>query len=200
MAQTRSMRRGHQQVTDPETLARCLREATVGRLATLDEHGYPVVKPVNFVFAEGSIYFHSAAAGEKLDDIRRYDRVGFEVDRVFAVVPPTERGCQTACFYQSVVIRGRARILDGEPDRPLKERALRLLVEKHAPAFVDTPLVTIDQTAVVAIEVESLTGKENFGQRWPRERKLAIARLLWERDGASADETIRLMGLSPDEL
>jgi uncharacterized protein len=192
----RPMRRAFQLVEDRDTLERWLAEAAVGRLATIDEHGYPIVKPVNFVYSEGKIYFHSALSGEKLDDIRRDPRVGFEVERVFAVTPPPERGCQTHCFYESIVVRGQARILDDAMERPAKVEALKSLVAKYAPRVADRPLDTTDQTAVVEIAVEHMTGKEDFGQRWSAETKLAVARLLRERDGAAADETIRRMGVT----
>lgn len=99
----RQMRRLYQQVNDVVTLEKWLDEATVGRLATVDEYGYPVIKPVNYVYAKGKIFFHSAPQGEKLDHIRREARVGFEIDKVFAIIPPIERGCQTHCFYQSII-------------------------------------------------------------------------------------------------
>jgi nitroimidazol reductase NimA-like FMN-containing flavoprotein (pyridoxamine 5'-phosphate oxidase superfamily) len=189
------MRRAFQLVENRGTLERWLAEAAVGRLATIDEHGYPIIKPVNFVYSDGKIYFHCALTGEKLDDIRRNPKVGFETDRVFAVTPPPERGCQTHCFYESIVARGHARILDNSTERPAKEEALRLLVAKYAPRVADRPLDTTDQTAVVEIAVEHMTGKEDFGQRWSAETKVAVARLLRERDGAAADETIRRMGV-----
>jgi len=199
-AALRSMRWQCQQIDDPATLARWLDEAAVGRLATVDEDGYPVVKPVSFVYSDGRIYFHSAREGEKLDDIRRDGRVGFEVDKLIAITPPIERGCQVGCFYQSIVVRGRARILDGDADRPLRERALRLLVRKHAPAFAEAPLDDVDRATVVEVTVERITGKEALGQRWPAERKLAVARLLLARDGAAAAETIARMGLTLEQV
>lgn len=196
----RSMRRSYQQVDDLAALEGWLAEAAVGRLATVDENGFPVVKPLNFVYSGSKIFFHSAPEGEKLDDIRRNNRVGFEIDKVFAITPPVSHGCQTHCFYQSIVIRGRARILSADADRHLKEHALRLLVEKHAPAFAQTPLKQIDETEVIEITIESITGKEDFGQRWSTERKLAIARMLLDRDGDRAAETISKMGLTVDQV
>jgi nitroimidazol reductase NimA-like FMN-containing flavoprotein (pyridoxamine 5'-phosphate oxidase superfamily) len=193
------MRRKYQEVEDRAVLEGWLAEATVGRLATVDEDGYPVVKPVNFAYADGRIYFHSAREGEKLDDIRRDPRVGFEVDRLFALVPALERGCQAHCFYQSLIVRGRARILDGDANRAAHDRALRLLVDKHAPDFAGTPLQDPDQAAVVEIAVERMTGKEDFGQRWSPERKLAVARALLARDGEAAADVVARMGLSIEQ-
>ncbi|MGQ9556139.1 MAG: pyridoxamine 5'-phosphate oxidase family protein, partial [Anaerolineae bacterium] len=156
----REMRRDFQQVDDTSTLERWLKEALVGRLATVDEEGYPVIKPVNFVYDSGCIFFHSAPEGEKLDDIRRDARVGFEIDRLFAITPPPQRGCQTHCFYQSVIIRGVARILGETEDQPVKERALRLLIEKYSSGSRELSTEDVERTAVVEITIGRITGKE----------------------------------------
>jgi len=194
------MRRRHEQIDDPATLERWLADAVVGRLATIDENGYPVIKPVNFVYADGKILFHSAAEGEKLDDIRRNDKVGFEIDKVLAITPPLEVGCQTHCLFESVIIRGRARILDGTTEREAKERALHLLVKKYAPAMAETRLKWVDQAAVVEISIEQITGKEDLGQNWTPERKLTVAKMLYERDGPAAGLAIARLGVSIEEV
>ncbi len=195
----RAMRRQYQQVNDPTTLERWLNEAAVGRLATVDEDGFPTVKPVNFVYLDGKLYFHSAREGEKIDDIRRDARVGFEVDRLLAIVPSPERGCQTACLYESIIVRGRARVVDGPGSAALRERVLRELVAKHAPGSADGPLDDSDRAAVVEVTIDRMTGKQEVGQRWSPERRLAVARQLLASDGAAAAEVIGKMGLTMEE-
>lgn len=196
----RAMRREYQLVTDQDMLERWLHEAVVGRLATVDEDGYPVIKPVNFVYHEGSIYFHGAPVGEKLDDIARCEQVGFEVDHAIAVTPPPERGCQTHCFYRSVIIRGRARVLGAPGDVATKRRALELIIGKYSDASPEMTEAAVQETAVVQVRVEHMTGKEDVGQRWTAERKRAVARLLVARDGAAAREAVEAMGLMWEEV
>lgn len=191
----REMRRQHQLVIDPPTLTLWLQEATVGRLATVGEDGYPLITPVNFVYAEGKLYFHSATEGEKLGNLRRHPAVGFEVDRVLAVTPPIERGCQMHCMYHSVIVRGTARVLDHGTDRERKEWALRALITRYAPGTPDLTLQGVEQTAVVEITVEHITGKEDVGQRWSAAHKLEVARRLWQRDGEAAAEAIAALGV-----
>lgn len=196
------MRRAKQEVNDRATLLGWLDASAVGRLATIDAAGYPLVTPISFVQKDGVIYVHSAPVGEKLDNLRRDTRVGFEIDRQYAITPERERGCQTSAFYESIIVRGRARILDDsdDADRTEKREALRLFVAKYSPKVVDAPLDDVPGTAVVRIDVESLTGKENFGRHWAAELRLQTARALRARDGAAADETIRKMGFSPEKL
>jgi len=41
----------------------------IGRIATVNQKGFPVIKPVNFLYLEGKIYLHSSTKGEKMDDM-----------------------------------------------------------------------------------------------------------------------------------
>ena len=194
----RPMRRATALVDDRATLESWLDRALVGRLATLDADGYPVVKPLSFAYEAGHIYFHSALEGEKLDDIRRDSRVGFEVDHLYAIVPSQGRGCQTACLYHSVVVRGRARILDDTGDDARKEHVLRLLVEKYAPGR-DIGPGEAAHTAVVEIAIQDMSGKQQSGQGWSAERRLAVACALRERGGEAARAAIEWLGLPPEQ-
>ena len=74
------MRRKHCEVTDPREINRILSSTNIGRLATSGADGYPYITPVNFIWREGKIYFHSATVGEKLDNLAREPKVCFEVD------------------------------------------------------------------------------------------------------------------------
>jgi len=51
-----------------------LERMPVGRMAVTTEDG-PYIVAVNYLFFEGSIYFHSGLAGRKLDALRADSRV-----------------------------------------------------------------------------------------------------------------------------
>ncbi len=55
-----------------------LKEEHVGRISSIDENGFPQIIPMNFVFLNDAIYMHSHVKGEKLDNISRNNKVGFE--------------------------------------------------------------------------------------------------------------------------
>ncbi len=140
-----------------------LRICQVGRLGTIGKEGYPMVKPLNFVYLDGRIYFHSARQGEKIDDIERDNRVCFEVDVPIGFVRAVDHPCKADYLYRSVIIKGRAGVV-GERDERL--RVLRGLMEKYQPeggygAFSEDKLAL---TTVVAIDVEEMTGKEDLGK------------------------------------
>jgi nitroimidazol reductase NimA-like FMN-containing flavoprotein (pyridoxamine 5'-phosphate oxidase superfamily) len=70
--------------------------------------------------------------------------------------------CSARFLYQSVMIKGKAVIVNGDGERLL---ALRSLMEKYQPErgygeFLPEKLAV---TAVVRIDIEEITGKEDVG-------------------------------------
>jgi uncharacterized protein len=84
-----------QELTDAEC-RRLLGERHLGRLALVDADG-PVILPVNYAFAAGTVVFRTDPGG-KLDAVAGGAAVAFEVDAV-------DEGSRTGW---SVVVRGRA--------------------------------------------------------------------------------------------
>jgi nitroimidazol reductase NimA-like FMN-containing flavoprotein (pyridoxamine 5'-phosphate oxidase superfamily) len=157
------MRVARKEILNKAVVEALLSTCPVGRLGTIGPEGRPVVKPLNFVYYEGTIYFHSAREGEKIDDIGRDNRVCFEVDLPVSYVRGTmEDPCKADYLYQSVICTGRASIIEEQGE---KRKALGALMEKYQPEggygqFLDSKLAL---TAVVRIDVETMTGKQDLG-------------------------------------
>jgi uncharacterized protein len=147
----------HDQMEIDEILGSC----HVGRLATSGRDGYPVIKPLNYAYVDGNIYFHSAAGGEKIDDIRRDERICFEVDLPVRYVKTTKDPCSASYRYRSVIVKGKARIVEGK-DEVLK--ALLALMKKYQPegGYQEFLAEKLSLTAVIRIEVLEMTGKEDL--------------------------------------
>ena len=140
----------------------------VGRLGTIGPQAHPMIKPLNFAYHEGRIYFHSAPEGEKIDDIKRDPRVCFEADLPVALVKSRGEPCRAEYLYRSVIIKGAARIVE---DRDERLFALKLLMSKYQPEggygeFIEDKLRI---TAVVRIDIRQMTGKEDLGKGEIRE-------------------------------
>jgi uncharacterized protein len=193
------MRRKHSEVTDFRQIETILASANIGRMATVDADGYPYVTPVNFVFHEGCVYFHCALQGEKLDNIDRDPRVGFEVDVPLAYLEvgfnPERNPCGVHQLYHCVVIRGKARIV---PDGDLKTLALNALVAKHE-GHGDFPPVIPASPAyqachVVEVRPERISAKSDLVQNKTEEARKAVAENLIRRGLAGDLEAVRAMG------
>ena len=136
-----------------------LERMPVGRLAVATEDG-PYIVAVNYLFLEGSIYFHSGLAGRKIDALLADPRVCIMVDDIGPRVL-WEQGCGISQIYKSVVCFGKAEFVDGEAE---KKGILEKMVQKYVPSnYLPPPLKeqNIMKTAVVRIAIESMSGKEN---------------------------------------
>lgn len=199
------MRRKEFRVTDALEIDRILCSATVGRLATNGLDGYPYVTPVNYVYHEGNIYFHSARTGEKLDNIARDEKVCFEVDIPLAYLGIGSdlhgRICKLHQFYHCVIVRGTARIIsDGE----LKLKALNALVARQE-GDGDSERITDDvpgykPCVVVEVKPQSISAKSDLGQNRTEEERLAIAKYLKARNRPRDYDVIEAMGFDPDAI
>ena len=136
-----------------------LERMPVGRLAVTTEDG-PYIVAVNYMYFEGSIYFHSGLAGRKMEALRADPRVCFMVDEVGPQVL-WEQGCGISQVYKSVVCFGKAEFVEGQ----VKKRGiLESMVQKYVPSsypFSTMKDQNVERTAVVKIVIESMTGKEN---------------------------------------
>lgn len=168
------MRKYNKRITDFNVINDILDTSHVGRLGTVGIDGWPMVKPLNFAWYEGRIYFHCALEGEKLEDIRRDERVCFEVDLPIAYVKGTaENPCRAEYLYRSVILRGRARLVESPSEKVL---ALNALMKKYQPEgeWRDYPEEKLDITGIVRIDIEDMSGKEDLGKGELRERAVRV--------------------------
>ena len=152
------MRQGKKEIEDRNRIIGLLTTCEVGRLGTVSRGGYPMIKPLNFVYIGGKIYFHSAREGEKIDDIKRDSRVCFEVDVPAGYRKAVNHPCEAGYFYRSVIVRGRAMMVT---DSGEKLFALDALMRKYQPeggygGYLDEKLAI---TAIVRVDIEEMTGK-----------------------------------------
>ncbi len=146
-----------------------LNEEHVGRISSIDENGFPQTIPMNFVFLNDAIYIHSHVKGEKLDNISRNNKVGFEVDRELEFLPsyfedPTNASLADT-LYISVVIKGIGSFVT---DREEKTLALNGLMEKYQPEGQYDPIKSdmrvLDAVTVIKIIPKTIHGKYKIGQ------------------------------------
>jgi len=139
-----------------------LERSPVGRIATVNQKGFPVIKPVNFLYLDGKIYLHSSTKGEKIEDMQRGSPVCFEVDDPVAYVVAGASACEASYYYRSILIKGKAAFVK---DRDKKMRILERMMEKYQPERTGREMSEeiLEKTAVIEILVKEITGKENLG-------------------------------------
>lgn len=156
------MRHPEREIKNRDTITGLLKTAHVGRMATINQKGIPIIKPVNFLYLNQKIYIHSSKKGEKAEDIKRGGPVCFEVDEPIAYRAAGEMACKAGYYYRSIIMKGKAIFIE---DRSRKLAILEKMMEKYQPGgsrwkFEDEVL---EKTALIEIQIQEMTGKENLG-------------------------------------
>jgi nitroimidazol reductase NimA-like FMN-containing flavoprotein (pyridoxamine 5'-phosphate oxidase superfamily) len=122
-----------------------------------------MVKPLNFAYVDRRVYFHTAQEGEKIEDIKRDDRVCFEVDLPVAYVRGNGNPCKAEYLYRSVIIKGKASLVE---DRSEKVFALERLMKKYQPegGYGELQEEKLRLTGIVRIDIGEMVGKEDIGK------------------------------------
>ncbi len=171
----------------------------VGRIASIDENNYPQIIPMNFVFVDNVIYMHSYPRGEKLENIKRNPKVGFEVDRELEFLPsyfshPTNAS-QADTLYISVVIKGKSVFVDDDEEKAL---GLNAMMKKYQPEGHYDPIqnndLVLDEVAVIKIIPESIKGKYKIGQHMNSDSRTILAQKILEKNSNTAMATLKIMG------
>jgi len=191
-------------IKSKDRIRKFLDEEQTGRIATIDENGFPQIIPMNFVFINNLIYMHSHIKGEKLDNIKRNSKVGFEVDRNLEFLPSyfsdPDDASLADTFYISVVIKGEAKIIE---DRNEKVLALNGLMKKYQPEGKYLPMTSdmevLEHTAVIKVVPKEMNGKYKIGQNMSKKDKIDIANKILERNSSTSRETLEIMGFGIEE-
>jgi len=190
---------GKLEIKSKERIIEFLSSQQTGRISSIDENGFPQIIPMNFVFINDAVYIHSHIRGEKLDNIRRNQKVGFEVDKSLEFLPsyfsdPTDASLADT-LYISVVIKGNASIVS---DKKEKTNALNGLMKKYQPEGGYEPIKpgmdVLKEVEVIKIIPESLRGKYKIGQNMDMKSRIDLARQILERNSPTAKETLDIMG------
>jgi len=176
-----------------------LNEEHVGRVSSIDANGFPQIIPMNFVFLDDVVYMHSHVKGEKLDNISKNNKVGFEADRELEFLPSYFEDPHNASLadtlYISVVIKGVASFVS---DREENTLALNGLMEKYQPEGQYDPIQSdmrvLDAVSVIKINPQTIHGKYKIGQHMRPDDRLNLAKKIFKKNSPSALNTLKIMG------
>lgn len=152
----RPMRRANRAIPE-EAAKELLFQSRRGVLAVNGEDGYPFAIPVNYFYEEeaGKIYFHGAKTGQKVDALKRSDKVCFTVYGNEHFEPG-----EWAPYVQSTVVFGRCRLVD---DPAMTEAKVRELALKYYPSneeIEEEIRKALKGVQLYEITIEHLTGKQ----------------------------------------
>ena len=191
-------------IKSKEKIVNFLNEEKTGRIGSIDENGYPQIIPMNFVFTNNAIYMHSHIRGEKLDNIKRDSKVGFEVDKNLEFLPSyffdPEDASLADTLYISVVIKGEASMINENEEKIL---ALNALMKKYQPEGKYSPMKedmeVLDAVAVIKIVPKEMNGKYKIGQNMSKKERVELAQNILEKNSKTARETLEVMGFGVED-
>jgi len=182
-----------------EKIKEFLKVEHIGRISSIDKNGFPQIIPMNFVFLNDAIYLHSHVRGEKLENISRNNKVGFEVDKELEFLPSYFEDPNDASLadtlYISVVIKGIGSFVI---DRKEKALALNGLIEKYQPEGQYDPIKSnmevLDEVIVIKVTTQTIHGKYKIGQNMNPTDRMDLAQKILKRNSPSAKQTLKIMG------
>ena len=188
-------------IKSKDKIIKFLSEESTGRISSIDKEGFPQIIPMNFVFLNNSVYMHSHIRGEKIENIKRNSKVGFEVDRnlefLQSYFSDPDDASLADTLYISVVIKGEAILVEDKKEKVL---ALNGLMKKYQPEGRYIPMRedmdVLDATAVIKVTPKEMNGKYKIGQNMSKEEKIELATKILDKNYKTAKETVKIMGFA----
>lgn len=152
----RPMRRANRAIPE-EAAKQLLEQSRRGVLAVNGDGGYPFAIPVNYFYDRENekIFFHGAKTGQKVDALKKSDKVCFTVYGSEHFEPG-----DWAPYMQSTVVFGRCRLIE---DAAATEAKVRALAAKYYPSAEEIDVEVkkyIRAVQLYEITIEHLTGKQ----------------------------------------
>ncbi|MDT8366467.1 MAG: pyridoxamine 5'-phosphate oxidase family protein [bacterium] len=150
------MRRSDKQITDPAELESLLSSSEICHLSMVDD-GKPYVVPMNFGYADGALYFHSAPEGRKIDILGKNPDVCFSII-VRNILIKGEKACSWTAKYSSVTGTGKAEVINVRKE---KEKGMSILMSQYSDKEFDFSEVDLTGVVVIRVVIEEITGKSS---------------------------------------
>ncbi len=156
--------------TDHEKIEAFLLRARIGVLGMINGIS-PYAVPVNYIWHNGSIYFHGMGSGKKKDILAQNPLVCFTIyEEQGTVIDPVP--CHADTAYMSIMIFGKA---DKLTDSKEAAAALQILLDKYMPNYFSHPLTGTliekyrsahdgNAVSVYRITSQEMTAKENMAE------------------------------------
>lgn len=150
------MRRRDKEITDIKEIEDIILRSKVCKLAMcLDNR--PYIVPLCFGFKDNTLYFHSAAAGKKIDILEKNPNVCFEFEILTQVIK-SARACKWGMKYRSVIGYGIADIIT---DENIKRRAFDIIMKQYSGESFEYEDAFLKSAVIIKVEIQSLTGKKS---------------------------------------
>jgi nitroimidazol reductase NimA-like FMN-containing flavoprotein (pyridoxamine 5'-phosphate oxidase superfamily) len=150
------MRKKDKEISDESGIRAIIEKANVCRLGMVNGNK-PYIVPLCFGYHDNVLYFHGSLKGQKIDLIRKNPNVCFEFDLITETME-SENACDWSMKYQSVIGFGKAVFIESSDE---KRKALSIIMGQYSDRLFLFPENILKVTAVIKVEIESMTGKHS---------------------------------------
>lgn len=152
------MRRHEKEITAQGELEQVLWQGRVCHLAIPDEP-LPYLVPLSYGYQDGTLYFHSAPQGRKIELLEKQLRARFSVTIDYGIIE-AERACSWGARFTSVMGSGRIEFIEDEQE---KQAALHILMAQYSDQTFSFEEAQLAVTRVFKLVIESMSGKQSRG-------------------------------------
>ena len=195
------MRRAEFDIKDKHSINEVLEACEYGTLSLINNNK-PYCVALNFVYFEGSIYFHGSSEGKKIESIKENSNGAFLVVNPYSIIPShffdTLAACPATQFFASVFIEGTLSFVE---DGNEKAKILNALMKKFQSEdsfekiAYDKAMYTkmIDKVTVIELKPENISCKIKVGQNLNDEKRDKLFEKLGNRASRVDIKTIKEM-------
>ena len=151
------MRRFDKEIKDPAIIYEILHRSELCRIGLVDGDEAYIV-PLNYGYADGVLYFHSAPNGRKINLIRKNNNVTFEITLTSEILTG-EKPCNWTTRYRSAMGTGTIEIYD---DRESKISGLDVIMKKYgAEGDLDYDESLLERMVILKLHISSMNAKQS---------------------------------------
>ncbi|PRM89468.1 antibiotic resistance protein [Aliarcobacter cryaerophilus] len=195
------MRRDEFNINDKNSIDEILQACEYGTLSLIN-NDRPYSVALNFVYHNGSIYFHGSIEGKKMDTIKTNNLACFLVVKPYSTIPShffdTVAACPATQFFASVFVEGDLSFVENKDKKAEVLNALMKKLQKeggYEEISYDKKMYTkmLDNVAVIELKVENISCKIKVGQNLNYEKRDKLFEKLENRASKIDIETIKEM-------
>ncbi|QKF59586.1 pyridoxamine 5'-phosphate oxidase family protein [Aliarcobacter lanthieri] len=195
------MRRAEFDVKDENSINEVLEACEYGTLSLIN-NGKPYCIALNFVYFQGSIYFHGSNEGKKIDTIKENPNGSFLVVQPYSTIPSyffdTVAACPATQFFASVLLEGILSFIENGDEKAKVLNALMKKLQKdggYEEIAYDKAMYTkmLDKVTIIRLNPQNISCKIKVGQNLNDEKRDKLTQKLENRASNIDMHTIKQM-------
>lgn len=151
------MRRHDKEIKEQPVIEEILNLSEICRIGLVEDDMAYIV-PLNYGYADGVIYMHSASNGRKMGILKRDNRVSFEIEFSGDVVR-REDACRWTTKYRSVMGHGTIEIIS---DTDTKRKGMDIIMRKYGfKGEINYDEASLSRMVILELKIEAMHGKQS---------------------------------------